>query len=86
MEGGGKSAAEAAGVVVVVRETEADLAGDCEELLRRGSDGGAGVDRTPASVPPLDGGLGVAVRLAGQQRLGAAVDLLETLGHGLVRR
>lgn len=84
MEGGGISAAEAAGVVVVVSETDADLAGDGEELLRRGGDGGAGVDRTPVSVPPLDGRLGVAVRLAAQQRLVA--DLLEPLGHGLVRR
>lgn len=61
MEGGGYSAAKAASVVVVIMERDADLAGDRKELLRRGGDGGAGVDRTPASVPPLDGGLGVAV-------------------------
>lgn len=86
MEGGGISGAEAAGVVVVVRETDADLAGDREELLRRGGGGGGGVDRTPATVPPPDGRLGVADRLAGQQRLVAAVDLPEALGHGLERR
>lgn len=63
MKGGGISAAKAAGVVAVVVETDANLAGDRKELLGGGAggDGGAGVDRTSVSVPPLDGGLGVAV-------------------------
>lgn len=67
-------------------ETHSDLAGDCEELLRRDGGGGASVERMPASVPPLDGGLGVPVRLAAQQRLVSLVELLEALGHRPVGR
>lgn len=67
-------------------ETHADLAGDRKELLRREGGGGAGVERTPVSVPPLDGGLGVSVRLAGEQRLVPLLHPPEALGHRPVGR